>query len=189
MFRKSWLGVSVFMLAFSFLVACGPAYQSDEANKLVNEANAMNTKRNESSAKSVDLFNELFGDKWVNAKDNQVYKTENKAKFDELVALREQTAKMDTEIGDKFETAQKLKLDDKFKEYLGMSVQVSRKRADASKMAAPFVKAFLEMKDPDKTNTLLDEYTKKSAAMVKEADDLEAKMEQFVKDNPQVFVK
>ena len=181
-----WL---VWMLLIGLSLACGLGDQTDEANKLVDEANAIIEKENELVIKSNELFTELMGDNLTKVKDIEAYKEKNKSKFDELISLKEQIARLEVESIDKFEQASKLKVSEEYKEYLGIKIQELKKRADANKLIAPFVKAFLQTKDVDKIDKQIEDFDRKSADTIKEADELLKKAEQFAKDNPGLIKK
>ena len=177
-----WLAVCV-TLVMSF--ACGG--QVDEANKLVDEANAVIKTYNDDSTKSGKLVTELLGENLKKAEDLEEYKKTNKAKFDELVSLSEKLEKSGADATSKFDQASRLDLDAKFKEYLSMKVKEMNKRGEVDKQTTAFVKGFLDAKDFDKVNTLISDYNKKSADTQKEAEDLMNKANQITKDNPSVF--
>ena len=185
MFRKTTLWLVVLLAAISFSMACGG--QEDEANKLVNEANAVIDKAKASDSKINALSKELLGDAWVNADDNGKYMADNKAKFDELVGLDEQNEKAMNEAAGKFDQATKLKVDDKFKEYLGLKSQEFKKLSEKYKAEYSFVKSLAAEKDNDKAGKMAEEYSKKSADIMKEAADITAKVEKIMKDNPTIF--
>lgn len=184
--NNAWL---VLVLLIGLSLACGLNDQSDEANKLVDEANAIIEKNNVLVDKSNKLFTELMGDNLTKVKDIEAYKEKNKSKFDELISLKEQIEKSGAESTDKFEQASKLKVSKEYKEYLDIKIQELKKRADAHKLIAPFVKAFLQTKDVEKINKQIEDYEKESAAIAKEADDLLKKVEQFEKDNADTIKK
>ena len=186
MFRKSSIWLIILVGVVSLGIACD---QADEANKFVDEANATVTKSNEMGVKAANLTNELLGENMTKAEDLEEYKTKNKAKFDELLGLSEQAEKARNEAAGKFEQATKLKVDEKFKEYLNIGIQELKKRAESDKLRTAFVKAFLAEKEAEKIDSLVGDYNKNSAALAKEADDLGKKADQMIKDNPNVFKK
>jgi hypothetical protein len=187
MFRKTTLWLVVLLAAISFSMACGG--QEDEANKLVNEANGFIDKAKATDAKIGSLSKELLGEAWMNAEDNVKYVADNKAKFDELVGLDEQNEKAMTEAAGKFDQAAKLKVDDKFKEYLGLKSQEFKKLSEKYKAESAFLKSLLAEKDSDKAGKLSEDYAKKSADIMKEAAEITAKVEKVMKDNPDIFKK
>jgi hypothetical protein len=185
MFKKNiWLVVLLAVISLSW--ACDGG-QTDEANKLVNEGNDITNKTNEGIIKASNLTKELLGENMTKAEDLEKYKADNKAKFDELVKLSEQNEKGFNDAAAKFEQAAKLKVDDKFKEYLNVRAQEFKKRAEIEKADNTFVKAFLAEKEAEKADALIGDSNKKSDGLKKEADDLKAKSEKIVKDNPTLF--
>jgi hypothetical protein len=186
MFRKTnniCLAILLGIAALGF--ACGG--QTDEANKLVNEGNAIIAKNNEVTAKKSSMITELLGENMTKAEDLEKYKADNKAKFDELGKTIESAEKGFNDAAAKFEAAAKLNVDEKFKEYLNVTVQEFKKRAEIEKNTGTFLKAFLAEKDAEKADALVGDYNTKSASMKKEADDLTAKADKIMKDNPSVF--
>ncbi|MEW6130612.1 MAG: hypothetical protein AB1757_26510 [Acidobacteriota bacterium] len=183
--KKSVIRLAILLGLICLSVACSG--QTDEANKLINEANGILDKSRASSDKADRLLNELVGENLTKAEDAETYKTDNQAKFDEAVSLSEQSEKSISEAAAKFEQASKLKVDDKFKEYLGLKAQEFKKRAERFKAVAGFVKTFLAEKDVEKTDQLIADNNKKEGGLVKEADDLGAKAEKIIRDNPSLF--
>ncbi len=185
--QKSYKLLILICLVFCFNVACGLDEETQKANKLVEDGNALLKKHSEVAIKSNSLFLELFGEKITKVEDFDAYKEENKAKFDEIIKLNNEADKLGLETINKFDQATKLKLDEKFKSHLVFRVQEFRKRNEADKLVSPLVKYFLDSKDVEKFNTEIGEYNKKSDVLVKEADELSKKAEQVVKDNPTIF--
>ncbi|MBX7172442.1 MAG: hypothetical protein K1X72_15855 [Pyrinomonadaceae bacterium] len=185
MFRNTTLWIVVLLSAISLSMACGG--QLEEGNKLVNEANAAIDKAKAADAKINSISKELLGDGWVNAEDNAKYFADNKAKVDELLGLDEQNAKLMNEAAGKFEQASKMNLESKFKEYLGLKAQEFKKRADKYSAEASFLKSVSVEKDNENAGKLGQEFTKKNADLIKEANDLGEKAEKIAKDNPTLF--
>ncbi len=172
-------------LAVGLSFACGG--QMNEANNLVDEANIIIKSYNEDSLKSGKLVTDLLGENLKKANDLEEYKKENKARFDELVQLSEKLELSGANATTKFDRASKLKLDDKFKDYLTLKVQEMNKRSEIDKQTTAFVKGFLEAKDFEKVDDLIADYNKKSADTQKGADDLMNKANQITRDNPAIF--
>lgn len=175
-------------LALGFAASCDALMdQTDEANKLVGEATALIDQSNKIVLKSNDLFTELFGANLSQADDAEKYKRDNKAKFDELIAASGEIEKSSNEIIGKLEQASKLKLNQIYKQYLELKLQEHQKRLEGEKLTVPFIKSFLEIKDVEKMNELIEEYDKQTAAVEKESADLKQKADQIVKDNPNLI--
>lgn len=179
-----WL---VCLLVVGVGLACSFGDQTDEANKLVDEANAQIKVYNENQQKSLKLFTELLGDNLTKAEDVDEYKKANKAKFDELLNVEGQMEKSGTEATAKFEQAAKLQLNEKYKEYLNAKAQEFKKSGERDKLTVPFIKAFLEEKDTAKMDKLIEDYNKKNADFAKETEELRKKADQIAKDNPTII--
>jgi len=182
--KWSFIGIAVLLAITGLGMACDEA---DDANKLVDEANAIVTKSNDSSSKITSLYNDLLGDKLVKSADVEKYKVENKGRFDELIGLIDRDEKDLNDVAAKFEKASTLKVSDKFKEYTSLSSQQFKKRTENRKAMGIFIKAFLAEKDTTKRNQLGDEFDKRSAELGKEGDALSEKADKIVADNPGEF--
>ena len=182
--KRNFIGIAVLLVIAGLGIACDEA---SDANKLVNEANVLVTRSNDTSSKITALYNDLLGDKLVKATDVEKYKVENKARFDELFGLIDQDEKDLNEVAAKFEKAATLKVSEKFKEYVSLSSQEYKKRVENRKAMGVFLKAFLAEKDTAKRNKLGDEYDKRSTEIGKEGDALSEKADKIVADNPAEF--
>lgn len=161
---------------------------SAEANKLVDEANALNTKSDEHGTRSNALFSELLGESWIKAKDTAAYQKANRSKFDEVVSEKQQELALMTEAAKKLEQASQLDVDDKFKEYLGLLVQSTRKQIEVGQLQIATAKSFLQAKDVAAINKLIVDHNTSAAQLRKESEDLSAKADQVSKDNPTIII-
>jgi hypothetical protein len=186
--QKNRLGLLLIfaILGLGFVCESG---QTDEANKLVDEANVLITKNQELGAKAGKIFDELLGDGITKVRDLGKYKTDNRSRFDEVINLTKELEKNNTEAAGKFEEVAALRVDEKFKEYTSLKGKELRKRAAASKASLDLVNAFLDAKDFDTVNGLITDYNDEATEMVKEADELARTADQAIKDNPGVFKK
>lgn len=184
--RKSGICLMMLVGLIGLSAACDGG-QTEEANKMINEANALIDKTKATNDKADSLLNDLMGANMTKAEDIEQYKSDNKAKFDEAVSLFEQSEKNISEAAGKFEQASKMQLDDKFKEYVTLKAQAFKKRAESYKATAGYIKTFIAEKDTTKADQLTADSNKKSADLIKEANDLDAKAEKIVKDNPSSF--
>ena len=162
----------------------------EEANKLVREANSIIEKANQLVGKANLLQNELLSkDSLKGVEDFEKYNSDNKAKFDELIKLREDAAKSMEDAAAKFGKVSEMNTNDKFKEYNNSIAQGCKKAAEIQKAGATFVKSYLAEKDAEKLSTLFADHSKKDAELTKELTSLEEKTAKIKNDNPDVFKK
>lgn len=181
-----------FKISIGFLVilvvglsaSCGLLDQTQDANKLVGEANVLIAQDNKKMLELNNLFGELLGANLITVKDLEVYKKTNQARFDQLTAMSGELEKSGDDTSAKFEQASKFKLNEKYKQYLELKAQEHKKRTDAVRLVAPLVKNFLETKDVNEINRQLDEFNKKSGAFDDEARALMNESDKIVRENP-----
>lgn len=178
----------IFTLVFCLLIglnaACGLVDQTDEANKIVTEANKMIMEDNQRTVAANALLQQLLGASLSTVDNVESYKKENKAKFDDLTAKFSEIEKNEATIVDKFRQASQLKLNEKYKQYLELKVQEFSKQTEATKLVNPLIKSFMETSDVDKINAQLDEYNTKYETIRKEAEAIQTQADQIAKDNP-----
>jgi len=188
--NKTWL---VLMVLIGLSLAGDINAQMVKANKLLDEPNVITKKQNELIVKATELFNELFHDNLAKAEDIETYedvkayKEKNKSKFDELISFYGQIERLAAESIDKYEQILKLKLPEKYKEYMDIKIQEFKKRADGHKLVAPFIKEFLQTNDVDKLIKVMEDFNRQTADIIKEAAKLSEKAGQIAKDNPKVI--
>lgn len=193
--------LNILLAAFILLVvnlgcnfSCGKfAETSTESGgeaELVREANSIIEKANQLVGKANLLQNELLSkDSLKGVEDFEKYNSHNKAKFDELIKLREDAAKSMEDAAAKFGKVSEMNTNDKFKEYNNSIAQGCKKTAEIQKAGAAFVKSYLAEKDAEKLSTLFADHSKKNAELTKELTSLEEKTAKIKNDNPDVFKK
>jgi hypothetical protein len=187
MFTTTKFLLSSLLLAVAvFALACAGG-QEEEANKLVNEANEIMKKLAANEAKMTASLNDVLGEGMVSAEDLDEYRAENKAKAEALAKELEQASTDYSTAASKWDGIAPLKVDAKFKEYAALKSQEIKKRGEATKSTHTLLKAFLEEKDAEKFKALVPDYNTNFRKLVKDADDLNAKSTQMMKDNPNVF--
>ena len=183
---KSIVGL-LLTLTLGLNLACGLIDQTAEANKIVGEANALIAQDNRKVPELSKLFNDLLGSGLSTVRDLEAYKKENQAKFDQLTKLSGELEKSGDETAAKFDQASKLKLNEKYKQYLELKSQEHKKRTDSIRLVAPLAKSFLETKEIDKINQMLDDYNKNSEQLENQYNDLEKQSDKIAKDNPDLI--
>lgn len=177
--------LTVLLLGLS--AACGLGDQTDEANKIVMEANGLIMQDNMQTIGANASLQQLLGAGLGSVKNVETYKKENKTKFDDLTTKFGELEKNEAVIVDKFRQASQLKLNEKYKQYLELKVQEFSKQAEATKLVVPLIQSFMEMKDTDKINAQLEEYNTKYESIRKEAEAIQTKADQIAKDNPDLI--
>lgn len=185
---KSTVFLALVVVASMMLGACDNSAKVEEANKLINEANALITKNNATNDKVGKQFGELTAGAAA-AEDPAEYKTANKAKFDEVLAMLADKEKGSKEAAAKFEAASKVPVGEIFQAYAAAKAQEIAKRGELDTASIAYIKAYLAENDDDKVAALAEEFGKKQKERTAAADELEAKVQKMMKDNPDIFKK
>lgn len=163
-----------FMLMAAFVIGCSSlGGDTEKANKLVEEGNVLvqdgNKLSEEAAAKSKEIFDNI-GD----FPDNRAGL---KRPANELIDIIDQGSSKFREAAKKFDEASKLKVDEKFKEYLSLKSQEFNKHADHIESTKGSPQAVLDesIKDLRALNAKLTSVNERIYKVGKEWKDLEAK--------------
>ena len=185
MTRHFWAIAGMVLVALSF-VGC---QETQKANALVDVGNKSVEEANKASTEAGSKFSQLFSDE--NIKDFPENRDALKSKVAEVNGLFDKSIASLKTAADKFEEASKLKVDDKFKDYLTTMAQTYRKKAEidetAKRQSALLGDASIQDSETlaSKMGTLGEQVTK----LQKEQSDLEAKAKKIQTDNPSIFKK
>jgi F0F1-type ATP synthase membrane subunit b/b' len=170
----------VLTLALGFAAACN-MYETDKANKLVDAANASikdaNDKANTGTTKLQEM--ETAVPQIEDEQELEKWRTEAKA----IIANLEKARDGYTDAGNKFTEASKLKLQDKFKEYLDFKGKEMKKRGEMTDALIGEPRALI---DGDYQKKVAD-VTTKFQSLKKEAEDLESKADKILEENKAMF--
>jgi hypothetical protein len=181
---------TVILLLIGLIIGCNYADQTVEANLLINEAKQFSDNAGKTDSEFAGLMNRILCLDTQNTENMQVYRTNNKSKFDELINLGEQLNKNRGETVSKLEQASKLNLNGKFKNYLELKVKENRKLAEIDKLKLTFAEEFFKAQTGDDFNKTARNYRLQNFEdSENEATDFSNKAEQIVKENPNVFQK
>lgn len=177
--RTALLALSIL---FVFVLACNSlSDKTEDANKLVAEGNAAidegNKLATDASAKNDKVFDGVTADNYEADKE----KLSSTAK--EAVDGMTKSAEKYRDASKKFDEASKLKIGDKFKEYLTLKAQEFTKRAEQMDAAKKNPQAFLDSSDVVSLNTKVQANKSDLEKLDKEAKDLEAKAEKIRSEN------
>ena len=183
--RHFWAVAGLFLLALT-LVGC---QETGKANELVDVGNKSVDEANKAATEAKNKFGELF------TKENITDFPENrdslKSKVAEVAGLFDKSVTNLKSAADKFEEASKLKLDDKFKEYLTTMAQSYRKKAELNETAKKTVLLLSDtsIDGPEGLASKMQPLNEQTNKLQKEAGDLEAKAQKIQTDNPSIFKK
>ena len=174
-------------LLIGFVLACSASVgdETDKANSLVAEANtaidAGNKAAIEAGRKNDRLFDEIKDDSF--AEDKERLKTTAKEAVDGFT----QSAEKFREAAKKFEEASKLKVNDKFKEYLQLKSQEFNKNAEQMEAARAMPQAVLDSDDADALRQKIKDNKARYERLEKEAKELSDKAEKVRAENKDKF--
>ncbi len=181
---------TVFLLLIGLIIGCNYADQTVEANLLINEAKQFSDNAGKTDSEFTGLMNRILSLDVQNTENTELYRKNNKSKFDELINLGEQLNKNRGETVLKLEQAAKLNLNAKFKDYLELKVIENKHLAEIDKLKLNFAKQFLKAEtNNDFMKTVRNYRLQNFEDSENEATDFSNKAEQIVKENPNVFQK
>jgi hypothetical protein len=181
---------TVILLLIGLIIGCNSGNQTDEANLLINAAKQFSDNAGKTDSEFTGLMNRILSLDLQNTENIQLYRQNNKSKFDELINLGEQLNKNRGETVSKLEQAAKLNLNNKFKNYLELKVKENRKLAEIDKLKLNFAKEIFKAQTGDDFKKVMRNYRlQKFEDAENEATDFSNKAEQIVKENPNVFQK
>jgi len=168
------------LLLVAAVLACSGGNETEKANKLVDEGNAA-----VNEGKKYVTEAEEKKAKMLQTPESDLAEARTLAR--EAVAAYDKAAEKCKEAAKKYEEASKLKLSDKFKEYLGIKVKEYNKRAELVETAKGTPQALIDSESRESFVSRANENNAKVDALSKEAEDLAAQATKLEKDNPDLF--
>jgi hypothetical protein len=173
-----WAG----LLLLAVLLACGSSDETEKANKLVNEGNAAIDEGKKYVADGEEKKNKMLQTPVAQLADARTLARE-------AIRSYEQAQQKAKEAAGKFDEASKLKISDKFKEYLSLKVKEFNKRAELVEALKGAPQALIDSENRASFISHANEANQKAERLAKEADDLEAQADKLQKDNPDSIKK
>lgn len=170
------------LLLLGVVLACSFGDETEKANKLVSEGNA-----------AIDEGKKFVAD--AEEKKNRMLQTSVAQLADartlarEAIRAYEQAEQKAKEAAGKFDEASKLKVSDKFKEYLSLKVKEFNKRAELVEALKGTPQALIDSENRANFISHASEANQKAEGLAKEADDLAAQADKLQKDNPDTIKK
>ena len=169
------------LLLIAAVVACSSGgNETEKANKLVDEGNTA-----VQEAKKEITEAEQLKQKMLKTDVSQLDEARSTAK--EAIAGYEKAEAKCKEAAAKYEEASRLKLNDKFKEYLALKVKEYNKRAELVHTAKGVPQALIDSESRQGWVEKANSVSAKVTQLSKEADDLGAQADKIQKDNPDIF--
>jgi len=182
---KNKNGILAAIILSVIAIACSGIDDTEKANGIVDEANKFVKTANESVEKSQKFGNEF---------DAKISAIKNKDDLEKARSLAKDMSKeYDSMIenfkkaSEKFDEASKLKLNEKFKEYLDIKAKEMKQRSEYSAELKKVPQKLIESDSETEFRDLYKSQFDKVKTMVKDAQELAEKADKIVKDNPDVM--
>ena len=176
--------IMALLLLVATVLACsgGGGDETEKANKLVDEGNAAV----EEAKKHVT---EAEGKKQKMLQTPVAELEDARATGKEAIAAYDKAKESCKEASRKYEEASKLKVKDKFKEYLLLKVKEYEKRAELVETAKGTPQALIDSESRSSFIAMANANNERVDRLSKEAADLAAQADKVMKDNPNMFKK
>lgn len=182
---KNKLNLFISLLMITALVLACNSYETEKANKLVDEANKSITDGNTAFKEANEKNDKMIDDEAAITEESQVEAVKSTAK--EAVTAFEKASKGYGDASKKFDEASKLKVQEKFKEYLQAKSQEMKKRSEMCDTAKGISQAMVDSKGRNEFRDKIKGITDKVEQINKEAKELESKADKIMQENKDMF--
>src|SRR6266404_1519871 len=173
--------VMAMLLLVAAVLACSSmGDETGKANELVNEGNAAVQEATKYVTDAEEKKQTM-----LHTKTAQLAEARTLAK--EVIAAYDKAEDKCKEAAKKYEDASKLKIKDKFKEYLALKVKEYNKRAEILETAKGLPQGLLDSESRTSFISRANATNEKVDQLTKEADDIGAQADKLQKDNPDSF--
>ena len=170
------------MLLLAAVLACSGSLgnETEKANKLVTEGNA-------AVEEAKKFVTEAEGKKtqMLRTKISEIAEARTLAK--EAISAYDKAEDKCKEAAKKYDEASKLRISDKFKEYLTLKVKEYNKRAEVVETAKATPQALIDSENQKSFITRANANNEKVDALGKEAEALASQSDKLQKENPDIF--
>ncbi len=170
------------LLILGIGLACSGTDETDKANKLVDEGNAAVQDGKKSMTDAQEKITTMMGTTAAHLADARTL-------ANEAIRLYGQTEDKCKAAASKYDEASKLKIDDKFKDYLAAKVKEYNKRVDLIEALKEVPQALIDAQNQNAFISRANAANQKAESLSKEADDLATQADKIQKDNPNSFKK
>jgi hypothetical protein len=172
--------IALVLLVAAVLACSSIGDETEKANKLVEEGNAAVQEARRYVAEAEEKKQKMLQTKVAQL-------NEARATAREAIAVYDQAKEKCKEASKKFEEASKLKVKDKFKEYLTLKMKEFDKRAELVETAKGTPQALIDAKSRSSFVSMANANNERVDRLTKEANDLAAEADKLQKDNPASF--
>jgi len=166
-------------------LACNLGDETDKANKLVDEGNAAveeaKKQANEGDEKKTKMMEAVSA---IHTKDDLAHARDIAR---EVIAAYDKAKNKCDEAAKKFEEASKLKVKDKFKEYLTLKMKEFQKRAEAAEAAKATPQALIDSESRSAFESQTKSNNEKVDKLVAESRDLAEQADKIRSENKDIF--
>ncbi len=177
--RRHSSAVMALLLLIATVLACSKTVidETEQANKLVGEGNSAVQEARKYVAEAGEKQSKML-------KTNVSKLKEARATAAEAIAAYDNAKEKCQEASKKYEEASKLKIKDRFREYLTLKVREYDKRAELVETAKGTPQALIDAKNRVSFASVANANNERVDRLTKEADDLAAQADKLQKDNP-----
>jgi len=180
--RYSTAVMALLLLLVAAVLACSSGDEADKANKLVDEGNAAVQEGNKNATEAEAKRQKMFQAGWAQL-------DEARATAKEVITACDKAKDNYKEASRKYDEASKLKVKDKFREYLTLKVKELDKRAELFETAKGTPQALIDSESRANYISMATANNESIDRLSKEVKDLEAQADKLRKDNPDQFKK
>ena len=167
-------------------LACG-GNQVEDANKLVADANKSIDEAKELITTTEVKNTKLFSERIDTFAEFTIYRNKSANDAKTLIEDFGKISDKLTDASKKFGEAGKLKVADKFKEYLDLKSKEFAKRAEAVSNRKGNPQAFLDSTNPNDLPKIFDANNTKSKSILDEAEEISKKADKIKEENKEIF--
>jgi archaellin len=179
--RHSGTVMALLMLVAAVL-ACSSGMETEKANKIGDEGNA-------AVAEGMKFYTDAEAKKDAMLQTNVRQLAEARTLAKEAIAAYDKAEEKCKEAAKKYDEASKLKISDKFKEYLGIKVKEYNKKAEMAEAAKGTPQALIDSESRSSFVSRANVNNGRVAQLLKDADDLAGQAKKLEADNPDMFKK
>src|SRR5882672_2609087 len=179
--RRSSAWLALFLLLAAVL-ACSSGDETKKANEIGDQGNAAVEEGKKFYADAEDKKQKM-----LHTDVSELAEARTLAK--EAIVAYDKAEDKCKEAARKYDEASKLKVSDKFKEYLGVKAKEYNKRAELVEAAKGTPQALIDSESRASFIARANDNTEKLDKLIKEADDLAGQAKKIETDNPDMFKK